>query len=102
MSWPFLEQNTHLRALIGFSGAGRRLVDFAILSLFRSVVEKLSEGGLVVAAGERTRCRGAAPRVFACRAAATALGGRLAGAPAATTAETTTATATAAGLVHLG
>src|ERR1700679_2894341 len=103
MSWPFLEQNTHLRALIGFSGAGRRLVDFAILSfcLFRSVVEKLLEGGLVVAAGERTRCRGAAPRVFACRGAATTLGGRLAGASAATT-EATTATAAAAGLVHLG
>src|SRR6202789_4376958 len=100
MSWPFLEQNTHLRALIGFSGAGRRLVDFAILSfcLFRSVVEKLLEGGLVVAARERTRCRGAAPRVFACRAGAATLGGRLAGSPAAAT-ETTTAGAAAAGLV---
>src|ERR1700753_2778926 len=100
MSWPFLEQNTHLRALIGFSGAGCRLVDFAILSLFRSVVEKLLEGGLVVAAGERPRCRGAAPRVFACRAAAATLSSRLAGAAAAT--ETTAATAAAAGLVHLG
>src|SRR6201986_4916682 len=30
MSWPFLEQNTHLRVLIGFSGAGRRLVDLAM------------------------------------------------------------------------
>src|SRR6202161_2634480 len=104
MSWPFLEQNTHLRALTGVSGARRRLVDFAILSfcLFRSVVEKLLEGGLVVAAGERTRCRGAAPRVFACRGAATTLGGRLAGASAAATTEATTATAAAAGLVHLG
>src|SRR6202142_2412679 len=105
MSCPFLEQNTHLRALIGFSGAGRRLVDFAILSfcLFRSVVvEKLLEGGLVVAARERTRCRGAAPRVFACRAGATTLGGRLAGAPTAATTEATTASAAAAGFVHLG
>jgi hypothetical protein len=35
---PFLEQNTHLRVLIGFSGAGRLLVeDFAIcLSLSRN------------------------------------------------------------------
>src|ERR1700728_1570176 len=103
MSWPFLEQNTHLRALIGFSGAGRRLVDFAICRLFRSVVEKLLEGGLVVATGERARCRGAAPRVFACRVAATTLGGgRLAGAPAAASTETTPATAAAAGFVHLG
>src|SRR3984957_13156584 len=103
MSWPFLEQNTHLRALIGFSGAGRRLVDFAILSfcLFRSVVEKLLEGGFVCPASERTRCRGTAPRVFACRAAASALCGRLAGAPAAAT-ETTTATAAAAGFFPLG
>src|SRR5277367_128542 len=99
MSWPFLEQNTHLRALIGFSGAGRRLVDFAILSfcLSRSVVEKLLEGRLVVAAGERTRRRGTAPRVLACRAAAAALG-RLAGSPAA---ETTAAAAAAAGFVDL-
>src|SRR5271156_1465554 len=104
MSWPFLEQNTHLRALIGFSGAGRRLVDFAILSFcrFRSVVEKLLEGGLVVAARERTRCRGTAPRVFACRGPAPPRGGRLAGASAAATTEATTATAAAAGLVHLG
>src|ERR1700691_6127674 len=98
MSWPFLEQNTHLRALIGFSGAGRRLVDFAILSfcLFRSVVEKLLEGGLVVAARERTRCRGAAPRVFPPRPAATTLGGRLAGASAGATPEAPPASAAAA------
>jgi hypothetical protein len=32
MAWPFFEQNTHLRVLIGFSGArvGRRLLDFAM------------------------------------------------------------------------
>src|SRR5258708_10997783 len=70
------------------------------LCLFRSVVEDLLEGGLVVAARERTRCRGAAPRVFACRAAATTLGGRLAGAPAAASTEAATASAAAAGFDH--
>src|SRR6202012_311739 len=39
--------------------------------LFRSVGEKLLEGGLAVAAGERPRRRGAAPRVLARGAAAT-------------------------------
>src|SRR5271156_3799668 len=71
------------------------------LCLFRSVVEKLLEGGLVVAPRERTRCRGAAPRGFARRAAAAALG-RWTGSPTAAAAETTTAAAAAAGFVNLG
>src|ERR1700734_1718204 len=103
MSWPFLEQNTHLRVLIGFSGAGRRLVDLAMsvsLVLLGEKVRYNSEGWLVVAAGERTRRRGTAPRVVtAARGgpAAAALGG-LAGSAAA---EATAATATAAGLIDL-
>jgi hypothetical protein len=34
MFCPFFEQKTHLRALIGFSGAGRRFVDLAMRFFF--------------------------------------------------------------------
>src|SRR5882757_3212152 len=64
MVCPFLEQNTHLRVLIGFSGAGRRLVAFAMCLSLSGIANYLwSEGRFVIAAGERSRCRGAAPRV---------------------------------------
>src|SRR6185312_17267664 len=46
MVCPFLEQNTHLRVLTGFSGAGRRLVAFAIsLSLSYLLLGLGQKGG---------------------------------------------------------
>src|SRR6185295_6818332 len=97
---PFLEQNTHLRVLIGFSGAGRRLVALAIcLSLSEIADQKLlSEGRFVIASSERARRRGAAPRVvlLGLRAAATATG------TAAAAAESAATAAAAARLNHLG
>src|SRR5882757_10983787 len=99
MVCPFLEQNTHLRVLIGFSGAGRRLVAFAMCLSLSGIASYLwSEGRFVIAAGERSRCRGAAPRVvgLGLRRVAAAAAGTAAAAESA-------ATATAAArLVHLG
>src|SRR3954453_13810583 len=101
MVCPFLEQNTHLRVLTGFSGAGRLLVeDFAMsLSLSYLLVKFGSEGRFVVATGKRSGRRGAPPWVvFGLllwpRAAAVTT--------AATTAEAAASAATAAGFVHLG
>src|SRR6476469_9572051 len=46
MVCPFLEQNTHLRVLTGFSGAGLRLVAFAIsLSLSYLLLGLGQKGG---------------------------------------------------------
>src|SRR6476469_3579153 len=100
MACPFLEQNTHLRVLTGFSGAGRRLVALAIsVSLSYVLMEFGSEGRCVVAAGEGTGRRSAAPRVVL--GLGTAAGGRTA-AGASPTAEAAASAAAAAGLVHLG
>src|SRR4051794_37918460 len=91
----------HLRVLMGFSGAGRRLVALAMcLSLSGCYWLKfLSERRFVVAARERARCRGTAPRVVL---------GLLCSAPPApartpaAAAESAAPAATATRLVHLG
>src|SRR3954470_790713 len=98
MVCPFFEQNTHLRVLTGFSGAGRLLVeDFAMsLSLSYLLVKFGSEGRFVVAAGKRSGRRGAPPWVV--------LGLLLCPRAAAVTAtaEAAASAAAAAGFVHLG
>src|SRR5215208_2863335 len=94
---PFLEQNTHLRVLIGFSGAGRRFVALAMCLSLSGIADQLwSEGRFVVAAGERARCRGTAPRIVLWL-----IGGRRTRSAAAT-AESAATAAAAARLVHLG
>src|SRR6478736_1306422 len=103
MIWflPFLEQNTHLRVLTGFSGAGRLLVeDLAMCISLSGIADQLkSEGGFVVAAAERTRRGSTAPRVVLLGVGTAGRSGRT-GTPAAATAEPTAAAA-AAGFVHL-
>src|SRR4051794_16373944 len=101
MVCPFLEQNTHLRVLTGFSGAGRLLVeDFAIsLSLSYLLLEFGSERRFVVAARKRSGRRRATPPVVL----GLLLGGGPPAAPAAPPpAEAAASAATAAGFVHLG
>src|SRR5690349_9131031 len=98
MSWflPFFEQNTHLRVLTGFSGAGRRLLlDLAMglsLSQFKLVSVDL-EGRFFVSAAVGAGRGSTAPRIVLRLRTA-----RL----TRSAAESTAAAATAAGLVHLG